>query len=271
MKNVIPKGILIPIGGGEDKKESKDILSRVISETRKTNPKICLITLATDVPEKAAEVYNKVFGDLNISKISIIHYTGRKEADHQENLKKVKECDLILFSGGKQLKLSSLLGGTDLLTLITQRYYDEPKFVLAGTSAGASAMSNTMIITGSAPEALIKGSLELTNGLDLINNVTIDTHFTQRGRIGRLIQMVACNPGILGLGLGEDTCVIIKNGMMEVVGSGLVTIIDGDDIDYTDLADIKDGEPITVEGIKVHILGPSKQFLIGERKIKMSD
>lgn len=271
MKNSIPKGTLIPVGGGEDKDESKDVLCRIISETGKKNPNICLITLATDDPEKAAKVYTKAFKDLNITKISSIHYKGRKDADNEEYLRKVKSSDMVLFSGGDQLKLSSLLGGTVLLEAIKQRYYDEPKFVLAGTSAGAAAMSNTMIIAGSAEEALIKGSLELTNGLDLINSVTIDTHFTQRGRIGRLIQMVTCNPGILGLGIGEDTCVIIKRGMMEVCGSGLVTIVDGNKIDYTDLTDIRDGEPITVEGIKVHILGPGKRFSISERKIKNAD
>lgn len=271
MKNNIPKGTLIPIGGGEDKEKSKDILSRIIKETGKVDPKMCLITLATNEPEKAAEVYKNAFKELNNTKFSIVHYTSRKEANEQENLEKVKKCDLILFTGGTQLKLSSLLGGTDLLELIKQRYHDESKFVLAGTSAGAAAMSNTMIISGSTNEALIKGSLELTNGLDLINNVTIDTHFTQRGRIGRLIQMVTCNPGIMGLGLGEDTSVIIKNGMMEVCGSGLVTIIDGDNIDYTDLTEIKDGEPITVEGVKVHILGHGKKFMIAERQIKKPD
>jgi cyanophycinase len=139
---------------------------------------------------------------------------------------------------------------------------------VAGTSAGAAAMSNTMIIAGSTEEALIKGSPELTNGLDLINKVTIDTNFTQRGRIGRLIQMVTCNRGILVLGLGEDTCVVINHGMMEVCGSGLVTIVDGHHINYTDLTDIKDGAPITVENIKVHILGHGKKFIITERKIK---
>lgn len=267
MKNVIPKGILLPIGGGEDRLESKDVLCRMIEETGKKNPKICLITLATNVPEKVAEVYSKAFKDLKITHVSVIHYANRPEADTEENLKKVKECDLVMFSGGQQLKLSTLLGGTELLELIRRRYYDEPKFVIAGTSAGAAAMSNTMIISGSSTEALIKGSLELTNGLDLINNVSIDTHFTQRGRIGRLIEMVTCNPGILGLGIGEDTGVIIDKGLMEVCGSGLVTIVDGNEILYSDLTDIEDGWPITVEGIKVHILGPGKKFMISERKL----
>lgn len=267
MIKIIPKGILIPIGGSEDKKESKEILCRIIAETGKTDPHICLITLATNVPDKVVAAYKKAFGDLNISTLTVIHYTSRKEADNEDHLKKIQECDIILFSGGKQLKLSTLMGGTKLLALIKQRYYDEPKFVVAGTSAGAAAMSNIMIISGSSQEALIKGTLELTNGLDLINSVFIDTHFTERGRIGRTIQTVTSNPGILGVGLGEDTSVIINNGIMEVCGSGLVIIVDGTSIEYTDLTEIEDGDPITVEGIKVHVLGPGKKFTISERRI----
>lgn len=267
MKKLIPKGILIPIGGGEDRLESKEVLCRMITETGKKTPKVCLITLATNVPEKAVEVYNKAFTDLKIRHVTFIHYISRHDADTEENLKKVEECDLVMFSGGNQLKLTTLLGGTQLLELIKKRYFDEPKFVIAGTSAGAAAMSNTMIISGSSTEALIKGTLELTNGLDLINNVSINTHFTQRGRMGRLIETVTCNPGVLGLGLGEDTGVVVNKGIMEVCGSGLVTLVDGNEILYTDLKDIKDGSPITVEGIKVHILGPGKKFLISERKL----
>jgi len=267
MKSIIPKGILIPVGGREDKEESKDVLCRIIAETGKADPHICLITLATDVPKKVTAIYQKAFEALNISTFSAIHYRNRKDADSEDHLKKISACDLILFSGGKQLKLSTLMGGTQLIALIKQRYYDEPKFVVAGTSAGAVAMSNTMIISGNTQEALIKGTLELTNGLDLINNVSIDTHFTQRGRIGRLIQMVTCNPGILGLGVGEDTCLIISKGIIEVVGSGLVVIVDGEEIQYTDLPEIKNGTPITVEGIKIHVLGPGKKFNINDRKM----
>lgn len=115
MKNTIPRGTLIPTGGGEDREESKDILCRIIAETGKTNPKICLITLTTDVPKKILGVYAQAFKDLNISQISDIHYTQRVDADQSDILKKVRDCDLILFSGGKQLKLSSLSGRTNLI------------------------------------------------------------------------------------------------------------------------------------------------------------
>lgn len=262
-----PKGTLIPIGGGEDKEESKEVLKRIIEESGKTYPRICLITLATNHPDKAKEAYRTAFTDLGIREIEIIHFDIRKDADTEENIFKIKNCELILFSGGNQLKLSSLLGGTKLLDIIKDRLYNELNFVVAGTSAGAAAMSNTMIIGGDSKEALIKGSLELTNGLDLINTVFIDTHFTQRGRLGRLIQTVAGNPGILGLGLGEDTSVIIKGHVMEVCGSGLVIIIDGTAIEYTDLAEIKDGSAITVENIKLHVLASCKKYDLIKRKI----
>ena len=225
--------------------------------------------LFRSLPDKVAATYKKAFDDLKISTVSIIHYNSRKDADTEDDLNKIKTCDLVLLSGGKQLKLGTLLGGTELLKLIKQRYFDESTFVVAGTSAGATAMSNTMIISGNNQKALIKGSLELTNGLDLINNLCIDTHFIQRERVGRLIQTVTCNPGILGLGIGEDTSVIIKDDTMEIFGSGLVIIVDGIGIEYTDLTEIKDGEPITVEGIKLHVIGAGKKFSISERKLKM--
>jgi cyanophycinase len=268
MKIPLPKGVLIPIGGGEDKKEHKTVLARVIRETGKKRPKICVITIATNLPKEVGADYRAAFRDLGIDKISLIHFDSRVDADTDANVKKVRNCDAILFSGGNQLKLSSLLGGTRLIQLIRERYYDEDHFVIAGTSAGAAAMSDTMIIAGSSAESLIKGQLELTNGLDLINGVFIDTHFTERGRFGRVIQTVACNPGVLGVGLGEDTAVVIYRGdEMEVVGSGLVVIADGSKITYTDLTEIENGQPMTVEGIIMHILGPGKKFLIGERRL----
>jgi cyanophycinase len=125
-----------------------------------------------------------------------------------------------------------------------------------------------MIIAGSSKDALVKGQLQLTNGLDLINNVFIDTHFTDRGRFGRLIQTVAYNPGVLGLGLSIDTAAVIYDGnKMEVVGNGLAVIVDGTAIEYSNLTEVRDGDPLTIEGLKMHILGPGKCFSIDHRKI----
>jgi cyanophycinase len=267
MKLPKPKGILIPIGGGEDRDHEKKVLSRVINESKKKHPRICVITLATGEPKETAAEYKKAFKALGVREIHFLHFDMRSEADTAEHLELVKNCHIVFFSGGDQLKLCTLIGGTELIKLIKTRYYGEAHFVVAGTSAGAAAMSSTMIVSGSSEEALIKGELELTNGFEFISEVFIDTHFTERGRFGRLVQTLAGNPGILGIGLGEDTAILIKDLDLEVIGTGLVLIVDGSCIEYTDLPDIEEGTPITVEGIKVHVLGPGKHFSISERKI----
>lgn len=262
---VKPKGVLMPIGGGED---SLVIFGRIIKETGKRKPKICYITVATTSPKEAAQKHKKFFKDIGMTNVSIIHCNSRKEVDHPDNLLKIKNCNAVFIGGGDQLRLSSLLGGTKFIALLKKRYNNDSKFVICGNSAGAAAMSDTMIISGSSQDALIKGELELTNGLNLIDNVFIDTHFTQRGRFGRLIQTLTYNPGVLGLGLSLDTGVAIYGGdQLEVVGTGLVVIADGTEIQYTDLTEIDNGDPITVEGIKMHVLGPGKRFSISERKL----
>jgi cyanophycinase len=264
-----PKGTLIPIGGGEDKTDKKEVLRRIIAESGKRSPKICLITVATTIPKEVALDYRRAFRSIDHNSLFVLHFDLRLKADAKKNLDMIKKCDVVLFSGGDQLKLSSLMGGTKLLDIIKTRYFDEPKFVVAGTSAGAAAMSDTMIISGSSKDAMIKGELELTNGLDLISNIFIDTHFTERGRFGRLVQTVTCNPGVLGIGLGENTAMVIYKGEeIEVVGTGLVVIVDGTDIEYTNLTDVSDGEPITVEGLKMHVLGPGRSFLLSKKEIK---
>lgn len=272
MKVLKPKGTLIPIGGAEDKQNNKDILCRVVAETGRKKPKILLITLATSLPREVFNDYKAAFKSLGHLKLEAIHYTMHSEADSDQHLKMVKNCHVVLFSGGDQLKLSSLMGGTKLFEAIKTRYFDEANFVVAGTSAGAAAMSDTMIISGSSRDAMVKGELELTNGLDLIHNVFIDTHFTQRGRFGRILQTITCNPGVLGIGLGEDTAVVVHKGEeLEVIGSGLVIIADGTTISYTDLAERKNGELVTVEGIVTHVLGPGKRFLLASRRIKHTE
>lgn len=264
-KTLKPKGILMPIGGGED---SQLILERIIKETGKKKPKICYVTVATTSPKEAAQKHKKFFRDMGMINVSIIHFDSRKEADLPGNLLKVKTCHAIFIGGGDQLRLSSLLGGTKFIALLKKRYHEERKFVICGNSAGAAVMSDTMIISGSSQDALIKGELELTNGLNLIGDVFIDTHFTQRGRFGRLIQTLTYNPGVLGLGLSLDTGVVIYGGdELQVIGTGLVVIADGTSIQYTDLTEISNGDPITVEGVKMHVLGPGKRFSITERKL----
>jgi cyanophycinase len=264
MKSTKPKGILVPIGGGAG---GKDILERICKETQKREPVVCYVTVATTDPEDVKLMLKDFEADIETA-VEHIHFDLRSDADSKENLEKIRRCHAVFIGGGNQLRLSSLLGGTQLMEAIKERYYDEQYFVVAGSSAGAAAMSNTMVISGSSQDALIKGELHLTNGLDLINNVFIDTHFTERGRFGRLIQAVTYNPGVLGLGLSTNTgAIIYKGDRMQVVGSGLAVVVDGTEIDYSNLTEVSDGEPITVQGVKMHVLGPGQCFSISQRKL----
>ena len=172
-----------------------------------------------------------------------------------------------MFSGGNQLRLSATFGGTEFLEIALNRYNEEKNFVVAGTSAGAMAMSNTMIYEGNATTAHLKGEVKITTGLGFMDDVIFDSHFEKRGRFGRLAQAIASNPSAVGIGLGEDTGMLIKEGnIMEAIGSGLVMIIDGHDIMHSNIADIPDGNPISVENIKVHFCEKGNGYLLKERK-----
>jgi cyanophycinase len=261
-----PKGTLVALGCNECRKDA-DILKGVLQEAGKLIPKVCVFTLAADKPEEAEREYKDLFRALGVDDISVINFKLHTEADSEENLQKVKHANVIVFGNGSQLKLSSLLGGTHLMARIRKRYFNERGFVVIGVSAGAAVMANTMIVACNSIDPMLKGELQITNGLNLIGDVFIDTHFTERGKFGCLTQTVAFNPAVLGLGLNDDTAIIIKNEEIEVVGSGLVVLVDGTSIKYNDVSEISHGDPITVEGIKMHFMGSGKHFLIKERQI----
>jgi cyanophycinase len=198
-----------------------------------------------------------------------MHIRTRQDTLNPEYLKRVMQCDAVMFSGGNQLRLSVTDGGTEFLSIMKKRYIYED-FVIAGTSAGAMAMSKTMIYEGNATRAHLKGEVKITTGLGFIDSVIIDSHFEKRGRFGRLAQAVATNPSQIGIGLGEDTGMLITEGnKMEAIGSGLVVIIDGHDILHSNIADIPDGNPISIENLKVHFCEKGNGYIIGDRKFLM--
>lgn len=167
------------------------------------------------------------------------------------------------------MRLTATFGGTDFLRILLDRYSKE-EFVIAGTSAGAMAMSNTMIYEGNATRAHLKGEVKITTGLGFIDDVIIDSHFEKRGRFGRLAQAVATNPSCIGIGLGEDTGMLITEGnKMEAIGSGLVIIIDGHEIRHSNIADIPYGNPISIENLKVHFCEKGNGYVLNERKFLM--
>lgn len=269
MQTNMPKGTLISVGGAEDKGTDLElgiiarnnlnffeigILKNIVKEINNNDARIEIITTASQIPDEVGDNYLDAFGKLGCKNVGHMKIRNREDAMQTEYLERLKACDAIMFSGGNQLRLTSIFGGTDFLDLLHNRYENE-KFIIAGTSAGAMAMSNTMIYQGNASNAHLKGEVKITTGLAFIKDVIIDSHFNKRGRFSRLAQAVAANPSAIGIGLGEDTGVIIRNGCeMQAIGSGAVVIIDGRNIKHNNIADIEEGAPISVENMIVHIM-----------------
>ena len=280
------KGKLIAIGGAEDKGTDLEngkfqrnnlnffelgILSRIVEEAGGPECRIEVITTASMIPYEVGDNYLNAFGKIGCTNIGVMHIRNRADAANAEYLERITTCDVVMFSGGNQLRLSSTFGGTIFLERLLERYQNEPTFVVAGTSAGAMAMSNTMIYEGNATRAHLKGEVKITTGLGFMDDVIFDSHFEKRGRFARLAQAVATNPSCIGIGLGEDTGMIITNGnRMEGIGSGLVMIVDGHDILHSNIADIPDGNPISIENLKVHFCEHGNGYLLKERKFLMA-
>ncbi|XHR95027.1 cyanophycinase [Mucilaginibacter sp. UC70_90] len=269
---IVPKGKLIIIGGAVDmgsnvtlqehilqpdyiKFFEQGILRRIINESAKhEGSQIEVITTASQIPELVGQEYMKAFGQLNVTNVNVLHIKSREDAGNKAYLDRIRKADVVMFSGGDQLRLTAIFGGTEFLQILKQRYQKE-NFVIAGTSAGAAAASTHMIYRGQSNEALVKGEVQITAGLGFIDSVIVDTHFVQRGRIGRLMYAVATNPGILGIGLGEDTGLLITEGyMMEAIGSGLIILVDGRNIVSTNIYDVELGSPISIENLRVHVM-----------------
>ncbi|MET4081004.1 cyanophycinase [Pedobacter sp. UYP30] len=234
----------------------RGILKRITTESAKnTASRFEIITTASLMPEKVGEEYIKAFAQLDVHNLGILNIKNREEANSDENAARIKNADVIVFTGGDQLRLSSIFGGTKIHQILLQKYQSE-QVVIAGTSAGAAASSKNMIYQGSSKEALLKGEVKITGGLGFIDDVIVDTHFVQRGRIGRLLYAVASNPGILGIGLGEDTGLCITDGhRMEAIGSGMVILVDGRQMTDTNLTDVEMGQPVSIKNMVVHVMG----------------
>jgi cyanophycinase len=276
-----PKGKLIAIGGSEDKGTDLEkgeihrnnlnffelgILRRVVEEAGGPLSRIEVVTTASMVPNEVGNNYLNAFGKIGCTNIGLMHIRNRQDTSKKEYIDRIQNCDAVMFSGGNQLRLSVTDGGTEFLTILKKRYREE-NFLVAGTSAGAMAMSRTMIYEGNATRAHLKGEVKMTTGLGFISSVIIDSHFEKRGRFGRLVQAVATNASCIGIGLGEDTGMLITEGnKMEAIGSGLVVIIDGHDVLHNNIADIPDGNPISIENLKVHFCEKGNGYMLKERK-----
>lgn len=281
------KGKLIIIGGAVDKGSftessfdqdvSKNmnffetgILKRIIDESKyKEKSRIEVITTASKIPREVGPEYAKAFRYLNATNVDVLYIERREQASEEEVLNRLKAADIVMFTGGDQLRLSSILGGTKFHDILLDKYRND-HFIYAGTSAGAAAASNNMIYQGSSSEALLKGEVKITSGLGLIDDVIIDTHFVQRGRIGRLFQAVVGNPKVLGVGLGEDTGLLItEDKKMEAIGSGLVILVDGREIKDTNLTQVELGQPVSINHLVTHVMSMYDTFDLDTYKMKI--
>lgn len=275
-----PKGLLVAIGGaeqrdrkeGEEKKNGLNFLHEGILKTlvdlacKKEPGKIEVVTTASEQSEELAKTYKKAFRQLGCNEVGHLDITTREEAEDPKVLERLQQCNCVMFSGGDQTRLCSILGGTPFIQLLTEKYHNE-YFVVAGTSAGAVAMSNTIITGGDAAEAYLKGTVELSIGFGFLPNVIIDTHFDERGRLGRLIQAIAVQPGIIAIGLSEDTGMVVEKGnKLKAIGSSSVVIVDGSSIEDNNLSQIDDCAPLSLSNIRLHVLSHDDIYELHSRK-----
>ncbi|NIR60056.1 MAG: cyanophycinase, partial [Gammaproteobacteria bacterium] len=248
-----PLGTLVAIGGAEDKTQDLEILTRVFSLAPEGNHEVAVLATASGIPEEVFPAYEAAFDRLGAANVHYVDVRTREDARKQENVDIVRKCGIIFFTGGDQLRLTNVLGGSPVLAAIRERYRDGA--VVAGTSAGAAAMSATMIYNGSAADALRKGAVNMSSGLAFVEGVVIDSHFLERGRFTRLMEVGATNPEYIGIGLGEDAGVIIhQGGILEAIGPGHVIVVDSRNLESSNVAEISDGEPVAVEHVIMHAL-----------------
>lgn len=248
----------------------KGILKRIIVESRLgAASRIEIIPTASQIPDIVGEEYVKAFSYLDAKNVGVLHIANRTDANDPEVIERLRVADVVFFTGGDQLRLTSIIGGTAFHKLMLHKYQNE-EFLYAGTSAGAAAASENMIYQGSSSEAMLKGEVKMTGGLGLIPNVIIDTHFVERGRIGRLFQAVVGNPWVLGVGLGEDTGLLIKNNKkLEAIGSGLVILVDGNAIKDTNLTSVALGEPISINNLVTHVISMYDTYDLETRELEI--
>ena len=273
----VPKGRLLVIGGAENKGEKEpgkkvkpsdfeilEVLRSLVSLTNKKEPLIEIITTASGEPAATFRDYKKAFAKLEITHLGHIHHDSHKELlkEDEEIVKRIKKADAVFFTGGDQLKYTAIYGGTSFLGLLKKRYISD-NLVIAGTSAGAMALSTPMIYAGSDEVSELGGMIKVTTGLEFLKDVCIDTHFVHRGRFVRMAQVIATNPTCIGFGIEEDTAIIIRNGLdVEVIGTGMVMVVEGFGITEVSIEEFTGKKPITIRDLKVHILSDKDVYEI---------
>ncbi len=271
------KGTLIPIGGNEDKGKDglhenytldfieEGILANVVKESGGKNSNIIIIPTASSIQKEVGENYLQAFNKLGCNNVKVLSINSIEEAESNENIKALEESNCVMFSGGNQARISEFIGNTKFHSILKERYENE-EYVIAGTSAGAMCMSTEMIAGGIVTESLHRGSVVFGTGLGFIPELVIDTHFIKRGRFVRLTESVAAFSKLLGVGLSEDTGIIIKGDKFSVIGSGMVIVFDPSGLSHNYHEILDDNLPLSITDIKIHVLSFGDEYNIKTRK-----
>ncbi len=247
-------GHLLVIGGAEDKYNERRILKKFLKLAGGDKAEVLIVPVASDYPEFAADVYTQAFRNLGVASPRVLRATSRHDVVQANPDELLDGVSGVFMTGGDQMRLVSLLGGTKFADKL-RHMVRHTNIVLAGTSAGAAGMSTSMIVRGESTPHPHKNSVRLSPGLGFLKNIIIDQHFTERGRISRLITAVSFNPYNLGIGIDENTAIILNSeGGMEVYGQGSVTIVDGSQITYNEIAEVGDNQEFSVCGVHLHVL-----------------
>jgi cyanophycinase len=259
--NVV-SGTLIMIGGHEDKDGDRTILREVAQ--RVGGGKLVIATIASHQPEGYFAAYRRAFGEIGLDNLVELYVEDRAATGSETTIRALEDAAGIFFSGGDQLRISSQIGDTRIEQRVREIFSSGG--LVAGTSAGASAMSDTMLVKGASRESYRIGDLRMAPGLGLIRDVIIDQHFAERGRIGRLLGAVAHNPRELGIGIDEDTAIIVEGKKFKVVGSGAVYVVDGDSVTHSNIAEAEPERALSICDVRLHVLSAGDSFDLGKRR-----
>jgi cyanophycinase len=259
----MPQGTVIIIGGAEDKVRDRVILGRFVALAGGADARIVVISTASSLGPEAGARYREVFTELGAGSVTPIHAVTRLQANDEHNARIIRDCTGVFLTGGNQLRLSSMIGGTRLAEAIAERFAGGA--VVAGTSAGASAVSSHMIAFGASGATPKHRMAQIAAGLGLLPGVIVDQHFQQRNRLGRLLSLIAQNPSLLGLGVDEDTAGVVgSDQVMEVIGRGSITVVDGAASD-TDAWEVRGHRPLMITGVVLHSLPAGYRFDLRRR------
>ena len=254
------KNAILVIGGAEDKVHGKEILQTFFNRSGRSDAIIGIVPCASREPSLIGDRYYRIFSDMGARRIKVLDVRDRSGADDSAYIDFVEECTGIFLTGGDQLRLCGLLADTTLMNRIVERARKR-EISLAGTSAGAAVMGHHMISGGSSAESPNQALVDMAMGLGIIPEVLVDQHFYNRNRLARLLSAISGHPELLGMGIDEDTCAMFESdGTIEVIGKGVVTIVDARDMTHTNKSNVRGSEPLSMHNLKLHILGYGDRY-----------